>query len=78
MLILSRKTNQKILVGNNIEITIIEIKGEQVKVGIDAPHNVKVFREEVYAEIQQENKAALVSGTKPVLPKLNGLSKKDL
>lgn len=71
MLILSRKMNQKILVGDNIEITIIEIKGDQVKIGINAPREVKVFREEVYTEIQQENKAAIVSDSKPVLPKLN-------
>ena len=54
MLILSRKTNQKIVIGENVEITIIEVKGEQVKIGIEAPRNLKVFRREVYEEIQRK------------------------
>lgn len=70
MLILSRKTNQKIVIGEDIEITIIEVKGEQVKVGIDAPKELKVFRQEVYDEIQKENRAAQIREN-PVLPKLN-------
>ena len=70
MLILSRKTNQKILVGDDIELTIIEIRGDQVKVGINAPSSVKVFREEIYREIQNENEAALVRSGTPVLPDL--------
>ncbi len=71
MLILSRKPNQKILIGDNIEITLVEIKGEQVKIGINAPSSVKVFREEIYKEIQTENEAALVKDIKLVLPDLN-------
>ena len=62
MLILSRKTNQKIRVGDSIEITVIEVRGDQVKIGVEAPRSVKIFREEIYDEIQQENKAALVTG----------------
>jgi len=58
MLILSRKTNEKIVIGNDIEVTIIEVRGEQVRVGISAPKTVKVFREEVFAAISAENKAA--------------------
>ena len=69
MLILSRKTNQKIVIGENVEITIIEVKGEQVKIGIEAPRNLKVFRREVYEEIQKENRATQVT-EKPILPKL--------
>lgn len=69
MLILSRKTNQKIVIGENVEITIIEVKGEQVKIGIEAPRNLKVFRREVYEEIKKENRAAQVT-EKPILPKL--------
>lgn len=69
MLILSRKPNQKIVIGENIEITVIEVRGEQVKVGIEAPKDLKVFRQEVYEEIQKENEAARVKG-KPKLPKL--------
>ena len=62
MLILSRKTNQKIRVGDSIEITVIEVRGDQVKIGVEAPRSVKVFREEIYDVIQRENKAALATG----------------
>ena len=62
MLILSRKTNQKIRVGDSIEITVIEVRGDQVKIGVEAPRSVKVFREEIYDEIQRENKAAPATG----------------
>ena len=62
MLILTRKTNEKIKIGNDITITIIEVRGEQVKIGVEAPKDVKVFRQEVYNAIQSENRTALVSG----------------
>ena len=58
MLILSRKVDEQIKIGDNITITIIEVRGDQVKVGIEAPKSVKVFREEVFKAIQKENKAA--------------------
>lgn len=58
MLILSRKINEKICIGENITVTVIEAKGDQVKLGVEAPRNVKVFRQEVFAAIQEENKAA--------------------
>lgn len=59
MLALSRKKNEAIIVNNNIEITILEIKGEQVKIGISAPKEVPVYRKEVYLQIQEENKAVV-------------------
>ncbi len=58
MLILSRKIDQKIKIGEDISITIIEVHGDQVKIGVEAPKNVKVFRQEVFDAIQSENKAA--------------------
>jgi carbon storage regulator len=58
MLILSRKKNQAIMIGDEIELTVIEIQGDQVKIGIKAPKNVSVYREEVFLEIQNENKKA--------------------
>lgn len=58
MLILSRKINEKIKIGETITITILEIRGDQVKVGVEAPRDIKVFRQEVYEAIQKENKAA--------------------
>ena len=63
MLILSRKVNEKIMIGEDISLTIIEIRGDQVKVGVEAPKAVKVFRREVYEAIQKENQAAAVSNT---------------
>lgn len=61
MLILSRKTNEKICIGENITLTIIEVRGDQVKIGVDAPKDIKVFRHEVFTAIQSENKAAAVA-----------------
>ncbi len=58
MLALSRKANESIIIGNDIEVTILEIKGEQVKIGINAPKSVPVYREEVYAQIKEANKEA--------------------
>lgn len=59
MLALSRKKNEALVINNNIEITILEIKGEQVKVGISAPKEVPVYRKEVYLQIQESNKDAM-------------------
>jgi len=60
MLILSRKIDEKIKIGDDITITLIDVHGDQVKIGVEAPKNVKVFRQEVFDAIQIENKAALV------------------
>ena len=59
MLALSRKKNEALVINNNIEITVLEIKGEQVKVGISAPRDVPVYRKEVYEQIQEANKEAV-------------------
>ena len=48
MLALARKTNQSIMIGNDIEITLLEIKGDQVKIGINAPKSVPIYRKEIY------------------------------
>ena len=68
MLILSRKTNEKIMIGDDISISIIEIRGDQVRIGVDAPKSVKVFRREVFDAIKAENKAAAESAA--ILPDL--------
>jgi carbon storage regulator len=68
MLILSRKTNEKIMIGEDISVSIIEIRGDQVRIGVDAPKTVKVFRQEVFDAIKAENKAAAESA--PVFPEL--------
>lgn len=59
MLALSRKVNESIIVGNDIEITILEIKKEQVKIGIKAPKSVSVYRKELYLQIKDSNKEAV-------------------
>ena len=61
MLVLSRKKGQSIMVGDDIEITIVDIQGDQVRLGISAPRNVAVHRKEVYTDIQEENKKAAKS-----------------
>ena len=61
MLALSRKKNEALVINNNIEITILEIKGEQVKLGITAPREVPVYRKEVYVQIQEANKEAMTT-----------------
>lgn len=61
MLILARKENQSIMIGEDIEISILNIKGDHVKIGINAPSNVKVYRKEVFEEIQAANIAAVTT-----------------
>ena len=58
MLALARKTNQSIMIGNDIEIRLLEFKGVQVKIGITAPKSVPIYRKEIYVQIQDENKKA--------------------
>ena len=73
MLILSRKVDEKIKIGDNITITLIEVRGDQVKIGVEAPKNVKVFRQELFNAIQTENReAAANSQTLEALSKFLG------
>ena len=58
MLILTRKSGESITIGDDVKITVIEVKGKQVRIGIDAPRNYIIDREEVYIRIQEENKRA--------------------
>lgn len=59
MLALTRKKGESLIINNNIEITVLEIRGDQIKLGISAPREVSIYRKEVYLQIQEENKAAL-------------------
>jgi len=70
MLILSRKINESIVIDGRIIVKIVRVEGEVVKVGIDAPSDVPVHRQEVYDEIQRSNREALTQG-RPVVPKLD-------
>jgi len=72
MLILARRIGESIIVADQIEISVIDIKGDQVKLGITAPPQVKVYRREVYAAIQAENRAA-ASASPDALHGLEGL-----
>jgi carbon storage regulator len=55
MLVLTRKSNQSIMIGDDIEVSVLAIMGEKVRIGIEAPRSVPVFRKEVYLEIQQDS-----------------------
>ena len=78
MLILARRIGESIMVGDQVEISVVDIKGDQVKLGIKAPAQVKVYRREVYAAIQQENLAAAAAAPQrlPTLEELMGPEKK--
>jgi len=54
MLVLTRKSNQSIMIGDDIEVSVLSVMGEKVRIGISAPRDIPVFRNEVYLEIQQE------------------------
>lgn len=72
MLALSRKKNEAIIINNNVEVTILEVKGDQVKVGITAPKEVPVYRKEVYLQIEEANREAVnVDGMEALRDLLN-------
>lgn len=77
MLVLARKPNQSIMIGDEIEIKIIEVKGDQIKVGIQAPRNIAVHRKEIYEEIKKANIEATDSKNKiDKIKSISGLFKK--
>ena len=67
MLALSRKINQSIILNVNIEVTILEIKGDQIKIGIDAPKSVPIYRKEIYTQIRDANTEAAKTAAPDVL-----------
>lgn len=71
MLILTRKAGESIQIGDNIEITVISVSGDQIKIGINAPRSIEVYRKEVYLDIQNENEKASkgISDLLSILPK---------
>jgi carbon storage regulator len=77
MLVLTRKLKEAIQIGDDIEITILAIQGDQVKLGINAPKHVEIHRKEVYLAIQKENNEASLA-SKDLLQKLNEKMKRSL
>ena len=73
MLALARKVNESIMIGNDIEITVLEIKGDQIKLGVKAPKSVPIYRKELYVQNQEENKQ---SGSAVDVEALKGLFQK--
>ena len=70
MLALTIKKGESLVINNNIEVTILEIRGDQIKLGISAPRDVSIYRKEVYLQIQEENKAALETNNAEALKNL--------
>lgn len=71
MLVLSRRTNESIVIAGNITVTVLEIRGDHVRIGIDAPREITVHREEIHAELARANRSAATAapGDVPRLPK---------
>ncbi|MDR2572881.1 MAG: carbon storage regulator CsrA [Desulfovibrio sp.] len=67
MLILTRRPGESLYVGENIRITILGVQGKQVRIGLEAPADATVYREEVYKRVVEENRRALVTGNEDVL-----------
>lgn len=77
MLVLTRKSNQSIMIGDDIEVSVLAIMGEKVRIGIQAPRDVPVFRKEVYLEIQQERADEVKDAREEVDAALRGLGEGD-
>ena len=73
MLVLTRKSNQSIMIGDDIEVSVLAIMGEKVRIGIQAPRDIPVFRKEVYLEIQQERMGSAKDAREEVDAALRGL-----
>jgi carbon storage regulator len=69
MLVLTRRPNQSIMIGDDIVLTVLEVKGDQIRLGIAAPRHVQVFREEVLVALQEANRSAVLEpGSAPEMP----------
>ena len=77
MLVLSRKKDEVIVVGDDIEITLVDIRGDQVKIGVSAPRSVSIHRKEIYDAIQKENKAAAKATKTDVASLAQALRKRE-
>ena len=78
MLVLARRLNESIMIGDDIEVVVIDIRGDQVKLGIKAPKKVSVHRKEIYQEIKRENIAAMSPEMDPtMLQEISDIFKKE-
>ena len=66
MLVLTRKLGEVIRVGESVTVRVLEVKGNQVRLGVDAPADVRIYREEIYRAVRKENEEAVVHGTTDV------------
>ena len=74
MLVLTRRANQSIMIGHEIVVTVLEVRGDQVRLGIKAPRSIDVHREEIFAQLQQANRDAAQAPKQP-LESLEGFTK---
>ena len=77
MLALTRKVGESIVIGGNIVVTIVDIKGDSIRLGIDAPKQIKIYRGEIYDAIVAENKLAMASIDFNEINKLKGVKKEE-
>lgn len=64
MLVLTRRVGESIVIGNDVTVTVLDVRGDQIRLGIDAPKHVPIHREEVYVQVQQENRGAVASAAR--------------
>jgi carbon storage regulator len=64
MLVLTRRAGESIVIGNDVTVTVLEVRGDQIRLGIDAPRDVQIHREEIYVQVQQENRGAVASAAR--------------
>ena len=72
MLILTRRTGETVMIGNEVTVTILGVKGNQVRIGIDAPKNVAVHREEIYEQIKRQQQGDTSGSTESAAEEVNG------